>query len=75
MGILSLRLEGEVGSEISLESIIREVSASASNEIELVINSGGGSVFAGFAIYDYFKNLNKKVAKQLGKIKTSKLSE
>ena len=61
MGILSLRLEGEVGSEISLESIIREVSASSANEIELVINSGGGSVFAGFAIYDYFKNLNKKV--------------
>ena len=62
MGILSLRLEGEVGSEISLESIIREVSASSANEIELVINSGGGSVFAGFAIYDYFKNLDKKVS-------------
>ncbi|QDP46525.1 MAG: putative capsid assembly protease C [Prokaryotic dsDNA virus sp.] len=62
MGILSLRLEGEVGSEISLESIIREVSASSASEIELVINSGGGSVFAGFAIYDYFKNLDKKVS-------------
>jgi len=55
-------LIGEVGSEITLETVIAAVNATDTKEpINVHIHSGGGSVYDGLAIYNYFKNLEQEV--------------
>jgi len=54
---LSIAIDEEIGSfGIDAKSFIDEVKASGSKDIELTINSGGGSVFDALAIYDFLKN-------------------
>ena len=59
---LSIAIDEEIGSfGIDAKSFIDEVKASGSKDIELTINSGGGSVFDALAIYDFLKNSNFSV--------------
>jgi len=59
---LSIAIDEEIGSfGIDAKSFIDEVKASGSKDIELTINSGGGSVFDALAIYDFLKNSNYTV--------------
>ena len=54
---LSISIDEEIGSfGIDAKSFIDEVKNSGAKEIELTINSGGGSVFDALAIYDHLKN-------------------
>lgn len=55
-------LIGEVGFEITLDSVIDSVNKSdKSQPLNIHIHSGGGSVYDGLAIYNYFKNLDQEV--------------
>jgi len=63
---LSISIDGAIGSEdINAKDFIEEVQGANVKDIELTINSGGGSVFEAFAIYDYLKtsslNVNVKI--------------
>ena len=59
---LSIAIDEEIGSfGIDAKSFIDEVKASGYKDIELTINSGGGSVFDALAIYDFLKNSNYTV--------------
>jgi len=54
---LSISIDEEIGSfGIDAKSFIDEVKVSGTKDIELTINSGGGSVFDALAIYDFLKN-------------------
>jgi ATP-dependent protease ClpP protease subunit len=54
---LSISIDEEIGSfGIDAKSFIDEVKNSGAKDIELTINSGGGSVFDALAIYDHLKN-------------------
>ena len=60
---LSISIDEEIGSfGIDAKSFIDEVKASGSKDIELTINSGGGSVFDALAIYDFLKNSSYNVS-------------
>lgn len=55
-------LIGEVGFDITLESVIELVNKTDKNKpLNVYIHSGGGSVYDGVAIYNYFKNLPQEV--------------
>ena len=59
---LSIAIDEEIGSfGIDAKSFIDEVKTSGYKDIELTINSGGGSVFDALAIYDFLKNSNYTV--------------
>lgn len=59
---LSISIDEEIGSfGVNAKDFIEEVQSNGSKNIELTINSGGGSVFEAFAIYDYLKTSNLKV--------------
>lgn len=59
---LSIAIDDEIGAYgISAKSFIDYVQSQGSNNIELVINSGGGSVFDAFAIYDFLTTSNYNV--------------
>ena len=59
---LSIAIDEEIGSfGIDAKTFIDEVKASGYKDIELTINSGGGSVFDALAIYDFLKNSNYTV--------------
>ncbi len=53
---------GEIGFEVTLQTVIDSVEKS-DKELPLTVNihSGGGSVFDGLAIYNYFKGLKQEV--------------
>ena len=60
---LSISIDEEIGSfGIDAKSFIDEVKVSGSKDIELTINSGGGSVFDALAIYDFLKNSSYNVS-------------
>jgi len=60
---LSISIDEEIGSfGIDAKSFIDEVKVSGSKNIELTINSGGGSVFDALAIYDFLKNSSYNVS-------------
>lgn len=60
---LSISIDEEIGSYgINAKDFIDEVKASGSKNIELTINSGGGSVFEAFAIYDFLKTSSYNVS-------------
>jgi ATP-dependent protease ClpP protease subunit len=60
---LSIAIDEEIGSfGIDAKGFIDEVKDSGASEIELTINSGGGSVFDALAIYDFLKNSSLKVS-------------
>ena len=55
--VLSIAIDEEIGSfGIDAKGFIDEVKAAGEKNIELTINSGGGSVFDALAIYDFLKN-------------------
>ena len=55
-------LIGEVGWEVTLESVIKSVeNTDKSKPLNVHIHSGGGSVYDGLAIYNYFKTLEQGV--------------
>lgn len=59
---LSISIDEEIGSfGVNAKDFIEEVQSNGSKNIELTINSGGGSVFEAFAIYDYLKTSNLNV--------------
>ena len=59
---LSISIDGEIGSDgINSKDFIEEIQSNGSKNIELTVNSGGGSVFEAFAIYDYLKTSNLNV--------------
>lgn len=59
---LSISIDGEIGSNgINSKDFIEEIQSNGSKNIELTVNSGGGSVFEAFAIYDYLKTSNLNV--------------
>ncbi len=59
---LSISIDEEIGSfGVNAKNFIEEVQSNGSKNIELTINSGGGSVFEAFAIYDYLKTSNLNV--------------
>lgn len=59
---LSISIDEEIGGfGVNAKDFIEEVKSSKSKEINLTINSGGGSVFEAFAIYDFLKTSNIKV--------------
>ena len=60
---LSISIDEEIGSfGIDAKSFIDEVKVSGTKDIELTINSGGGSVFDALAIYDFLKNSSYNVS-------------
>jgi len=60
---LSISIDEEIGSfGIDAKSFIDEVKVSGSKDIELTINSGGGSVFDALAIYDFLKNSSYNIS-------------
>ena len=60
---LSISIDEEIGSfGIDAKSFIDEVKASGSKDIELTVNSGGGSVFDALAIYDFLKNSSYNIS-------------
>jgi ATP-dependent protease ClpP protease subunit len=60
---LSISIDEEIGSfGVNAKDFIEEVQSNGSKNIELTINSGGGSVFEAFAIYDYLKTSNLNVS-------------
>jgi len=60
---LSISIDEEIGSfGVNAKDFIEEVKSNGSKNIELTINSGGGSVFEAFAIYDYLKTSNLNVS-------------
>jgi len=60
---LSIAIDEEIGSfGIDAKGFIDEVKSSGATEIELTINSGGGSVFDALAIYDFLKNSSLNVS-------------
>jgi ATP-dependent protease ClpP protease subunit len=62
MSIVALYIDDVIGSEeINSKDIIRMLKEKNPSEIEMTINSGGGSVFEALAIYDYLKNSSAKV--------------
>tara|TARA_R100001440_G_scaffold23689_1_gene38578 strand:+ start:10392 stop:11444 length:1053 start_codon:yes stop_codon:yes gene_type:complete len=61
--LLSISIDEEIGSfGINAKSFIDEVKASGTKDIELIVNSGGGSVFDALAIYDFLKNSTYNVS-------------
>lgn len=55
-------LIGEVGFEITLENVIEQVKATDQTKpLNVNIHSGGGSVYDGLAIYNYFKLLPQEI--------------
>lgn len=66
----TLRIEGEIGLEITneiLNSQIRELNLKPEDELKVIINSGGGSVFEGYAMYNTLKAIpNRKVGQVSG---------
>jgi ATP-dependent protease ClpP protease subunit len=59
---LSISIDEEIGSEeITSKHFIEEIQASNPKEIDLIINSGGGSIFEALAMYDFLKTSNIKV--------------
>ena len=55
-------LIGEVGYEITLKSVVDAVNESDKNKpLNVHVHTGGGSVFDGLAIYNYFKTLKQEV--------------
>ena len=59
---LSISIDEEIGAfGVNAKDFIEEVKSSKSKEINLTINSGGGSIFEAFAIYDFLKTSNIKV--------------
>lgn len=60
---LSISIDDEIGSfGIDAKSFIDEVKASDYEDIELTVNSGGGSVFDALAIYDFLKNSSYNIS-------------
>ena len=57
--MLKIYLNGTVGYEITLADIIDQINASNEKEVKLIINSGGGDLMEGLAIYNYLKNCGK----------------
>ena len=59
---LSISIDEEIGGfGVNAKDFIEEVQSSNAKEINLTINSGGGSVFEAFAIYDFLKTSNLTV--------------
>jgi len=57
-----IHIEGVIGGEVTVESIRAQYESLGNpKEVTLKINSGGGDVDTGFAVYDYLKSLNVKV--------------
>jgi ATP-dependent Clp endopeptidase proteolytic subunit ClpP len=55
-------LIGGVGNEITLQNVIDKVNNSnKSKPLNVFIHSGGGSVYEGIAVYNYFKGLKQEV--------------
>lgn len=72
---LSISIDEEIGSfGVNAKDFIEEVKTSKSKDIELVINSGGGSVFEAFAIYDFLKNSNLNVSVKIEGVAASAAS-
>lgn len=60
---LSISIDEEIGGwGINAKDFIDEVKNSGMKDIELTINSGGGSVIDAFAIYDFLKNSSYNVS-------------
>ena len=60
---LSISIDEEIGGwGINAKDFIEEVKNSGMKDIELTINSGGGSVIDAFAIYDFLKNSSYNVS-------------
>jgi len=58
MDSLKIKLDGVVGQEITLESVNAQLESLIPDQsITLEVNSGGGSVFEGWAIYNRLKDL------------------
>jgi len=51
-----INIFGVVGQDVKADDIVKQIQAYDSNEIEVVINSVGGSVYEGMAIYGALKN-------------------
>jgi ATP-dependent protease ClpP protease subunit len=63
---LSISIDEEIGSYgINAKDFIEEVKGAGSKNIELTINSGGGSVFEAFAIYDFLKTSSYNVSVEI----------
>ena len=58
-----INIVGSIGGwEVSLQNVMEQVkTAGAVDEYLVVINSGGGEVFEGYAIYNYLLSLNKPI--------------
>lgn len=55
-------LNGEVGFEVTLETVINQIKETDENEpLNVHINSGGGGVFEGLAIYNHLKGLDREI--------------
>lgn len=62
MSTVLLAIDDVIGSEeINSRDIIRMLNEQKPTEINVTINSGGGSVFEALAIYDYLKNSSARV--------------
>jgi ATP-dependent protease ClpP protease subunit len=53
-----IKIEGEIGRDVTLQSVRAQIDPKAT-EYEILINSGGGEVFAGEDIYNELKALKK----------------
>lgn len=51
---------GEVGYEVILKDIISQIKSSSEKDLNILINSPGGSVDEGYAIHDYLVDLSKQ---------------
>lgn len=59
---MSISIDEEIGGfGVNAKDFIEDIKSSKAKEINLTINSGGGSVFEAFAIYDFLKNSSIKV--------------
>jgi ATP-dependent protease ClpP protease subunit len=57
-----INIEGIIGVDVTVDSVRSQYEALGNpKEVTLKINSGGGDVDTGFAIYDYLKSLDVKV--------------
>ena len=64
-----INIHGVIGYDVTSKKIIEELRAAKNGEIEIDVNSPGGSVFEGLAIYNAIKNYSGKT-----KIKVSGLA-
>lgn len=60
MSIGHIYIYGEVGAEVTLESVLKKITPSAESYV-VHIHSRGGDVFEGFAIFNALKNTGKEI--------------